>query len=141
MTGAPASFAIKAAVDDLAAGTYAFAAQKTMYGGRHVAAGDLIFLFASENAGGPGLFARGIVADSLPLPRDPDLQRQTPRVSLRIGRIEPATTRLGRAELRGFRGRADDAPETELDFKLYRQATDKVVGLTPAATAFLDRLF
>ena len=29
--------------------TFAFRAQKTMYGGKHIAKGDTIFVFASEN--------------------------------------------------------------------------------------------
>ena len=48
-------FAIKTEVRDLRARTYAFAAQKTMYGGKKIAKGDTIYLFASENEGGPGL--------------------------------------------------------------------------------------
>ena len=47
------TFAIKAKVTDLLAETFAFSAQKTMYGGKHVAKGDVIFVFASENEGGP----------------------------------------------------------------------------------------
>ncbi len=47
-------FAIKAEVGDPGAETFAFSAQKTMYGGKHIAAGDTIFVFASENEGGPG---------------------------------------------------------------------------------------
>ena len=41
------AFAIKAAIDDPQAPAFAFAAQKTMYGGKDVAVGDDIFLFAS----------------------------------------------------------------------------------------------
>lgn len=48
-------FAIKAAIADTKARTFTFCAQKTMYGGRHIARGDTIFVFASENEGGPGL--------------------------------------------------------------------------------------
>ncbi len=47
-------FAIKAEVSDPWAETFAFSAQKTMYGGKHIAKGDTIFVFASENEGGPG---------------------------------------------------------------------------------------
>ena len=36
-----------------------FKAQKTMYGGKRIAKGDTIFIFASENKGGPGLVATG----------------------------------------------------------------------------------
>jgi len=45
-------FAIKAEVSDLRAETFGFSAQKTMYGGKHIAKGDTIFVFASENESG-----------------------------------------------------------------------------------------
>jgi hypothetical protein len=32
-----------------------------MYGGRRIAKGDTVFVFASENEGGQGLIARGVV--------------------------------------------------------------------------------
>ena len=54
-------FAIKAEVSDPRAKTFAFSAQKTMYGGTQIAEGDTIFVFASENEGGLGLIATGIV--------------------------------------------------------------------------------
>ena len=57
-------FAIKAEVSDPRATTYTFTAQKTMYGGKHVAKNDTVFIFASENEGGPGLFAAGIVTSA-----------------------------------------------------------------------------
>ena len=58
------TFVIKAKVTDLLAETFAFSAQKTMYGGKRVAKGDAIFVFASENEGGPGLIASGIVTSA-----------------------------------------------------------------------------
>ena len=57
-------FAIKAEVGDAQAETFAFGAQKTMYGGKHVATGDTIFIFASENEGGSGLIAGGVVTSA-----------------------------------------------------------------------------
>ena len=57
-------FAIKAQVGDPKAKTFDFIAQKTMYGGKHVAEGDTIFVFASENEGGQGLIARGVVTSA-----------------------------------------------------------------------------
>jgi hypothetical protein len=33
------------------------------------------------------------------------------------------------------------SPQAELDFKFYRQATDKIAGISDAAAAFLRRLF
>ena len=64
-------FAIKAEVSDPQAKTFAFTAQKTMYGGKHIAKGDKIFVFASENEGGPGLIASGVVTSAKAIPRKP----------------------------------------------------------------------
>ncbi|RUX64490.1 hypothetical protein EOA25_42770, partial [Mesorhizobium sp. M2A.F.Ca.ET.040.01.1.1] len=58
------AYAIKAEIEDPQAETFVFAAQKTMYGGKRIAEGDVIFLFASENEGGQGLIARGVVTSS-----------------------------------------------------------------------------
>jgi hypothetical protein len=46
---------------DPKAETLIFTAQKTMYAGERIAKGDVIFIFASENEGGEGLIARGLV--------------------------------------------------------------------------------
>ena len=81
------AFAIKAEVSDPGAKTFVFAAQKTMYGGKHVAAGDTIFVFASENEGGRGLIARGVVTAAEATPKQRGVARQTPRVSVTIERI------------------------------------------------------
>jgi hypothetical protein len=52
------AFAIKAEIPDPRAKAFSLVAQKTMYGGKHIAEGDTVFLFASENEGGQGLIAR-----------------------------------------------------------------------------------
>ena len=57
-------FAIKGEVSNPLAKTFAFTEQKTMYGGKHIAKGDRIFVFASENEGGPGLIASGVVTSA-----------------------------------------------------------------------------
>jgi len=137
---APA-YAIKAEIRDPDAAAFAFTAAKTMYGGRAIAAGDPIFLFASENEGGSGLFARAVVTASEAVPRREGIARQTPRVTIAVATIARARRPLGRAQLRGFRDWKDGRAETELNFKFYRQATDKIVGLSPAAAAFLDGFF
>src|ERR1044071_4571505 len=111
------AFVIKAAVSDPRAETFAFTAQKTMYGGKHIAKGDTIFLFASENEGGPGLVARGIVTSAQAIPSRPSLERQTPRVSITVKRTALAQRRLGRAELKPFSAWGDGRPATELNFK------------------------
>ena len=134
-------FAIKAEVSDPQAETFAFSAQKTMYGGKHIAKGDTVFVFASENEGGPGLVARGVVISSEAIARKSGIARQTPRVSVTIRRTARAMRRLGRSELKLFAEWDDGRPQTELNFKLYRQATNKIVGLSDEAAAFLGGFF
>jgi len=135
------TYAIKAEIDDPQAKAFVFAAQKTMYGGKRIAEGDVIFLFASENEGGQGLIARGVVTSSEAIAKRPDLERQTPRVGVSIRRTALATKRLGRDELKRFKDWKDGRPETELNFKFYRQATNKIVGISDATAAFLEGFF
>lgn len=80
------AFAIKAEIADSNAPEFTFTAQKTMYGGKRIAEGDTIYLFASENEGGQGLVARGIVISAEALARKLGVARQTPRVSVSIRR-------------------------------------------------------
>src|ERR1043165_8630421 len=134
-------FAIKAEVSDPQAKTFAFAAQKTMYGGKHIGKGDKIFVFASENEGGPGLIASGVVTSAKAISRKPGIARQTPRVSVTIKRIAFAKRRLGRSELKRFSDWNDGRAESELNFKFYRQATNKSVGISDEAATFLRGFF
>src|SRR5205085_10049649 len=119
-------FAIKGEVSDPLAKVFAFPEHKTMYGGKHITKGDRIFVFASENEGGPGLIASGVVASAKAIPKKTGIARQTPRVSIIIRRTGVAKRRLGRSELKRFSGWNDGRPETELNFKFYRQATNKI---------------
>ena len=135
------TFAIKADVSNPLAETFAFSAQKTMYGGKHIAKGDTIFVFASENEGGPGLIASGAVTSAKAIAKKRGLARQTPRVSITVRRTALAKRRLGRRELKLFSDWNDGRPETELNFKFYRQATNKIVGISNEAAAFLRGFF
>src|ERR1700722_14203915 len=117
-------FAIKVEVSDPSAETLAFSAQKSMYGGKHIAKGDTIFVFASENEGGAGLIASGVVTSAEPIASKSGVARQTPRVSITIRRTAMAKRRLGRSELKLYSDWKDGRPETELNFKFYRQATN-----------------
>jgi len=134
-------FAIKAEVSNPWAETLAFSAQKTMYGGKHIFKGDRIFVFASENEGGPGLFASGIVTSAKAIAKKRGVARQTPRVSVTVKRTALAKRRLGRSELKLFSDWKDGRPETELNFKFYRQATNKIAGISEEAAAFLRGFF
>jgi hypothetical protein len=132
------AFAIKAEVRDPRAKTFAFTTQKTMYDGKHIAKGDTVFVFASENEGGQGLIARGVVTSAEAIPKKRGLARQTPRVSIAVKRTALAKRPLGRRELKRFTDWNDGQPETELNFKFYRQATNKIVGISDETAAFLD---
>ena len=135
------TFAIKAEVCDTRAKTFAFTAQKTMYGGKHIAEGDTVFVFASENEGGQGLIARGVVTCAEAIAKARGIARQTPRVRLAIRRTAPAKRPLGRSELKHFADWNDGQPGTELNFKFYRQATNKIAGISDEAAAFLSVYF
>ncbi len=134
-------FAIKAHIADTKARKFTFRAQKTMYGGKHIAPGDTIYIFASENEGGPGLIARGVVTAAAATAKKRSVERQTPRVSIEVRRTALARRRLGRAELKPFSNWKDGRPETELNFKYYRQATNKIVGISDSTATFLDKFF
>ncbi len=136
-----AAYAIKVEIRDPAAKEFAFARQKTMYGGKQIAAGDTIFVFASENEGGQGLIARGVVTSAEALPRKPGVERQTPLVSIAVKRTALAKRPLGRTQLKPLTDWQDGQPGTELNFKFYRQATNKIVGLTDATADFLGGFF
>jgi hypothetical protein len=135
------AFAIKAEVRDPRAKTFTFIAQKTMYGGKHIAEGDTVFVFASENEGGLGLIARGVVASAEAIAKKRGIARQTPRVSITVRRTALAKRPLGRSELKAFTDWNDGRPATELNFKFYRQATNKIVGLSDEAAAFVGEFF
>ena len=135
------TFAIKAKVTDLLAETFTFNAQKTMYSGKRIVKGDAIFVFASEIEGGPGLIASGVVTSSKPIPKKRGIARQTPRVSITIKRSALAKRPLERSELKRFCNWNDGRPESELNFKFYRQATNKIVGISDETATFLYQFF
>lgn len=134
-------FAIKTEIREPRAKQFIFAAQKTMYGGKRIAKGDTVFLFASENEGGQGLVARGVVTSAEAVARKRGLARQTPRVCVVVLRVALAKRKLGRGELKRFADWGDGRPETELNFKFYRQATNKIVGLSDETAEFLEGFF
>lgn len=137
----PPVFVLKTRVDNPGAEAFAFKGCKTMYGGKAIGIGDQVHLFASETHGGRGLLAWGVVTSVAAPPRPGAGVRDTARVDLALRVLKRALRPLGRAELKGFRDWGDGGPETELNFKLYRQATDKIVGVTPATAAFLTTFF
>ena len=135
------AFVIKAEVRDPKASSFVFDRQKTMYGGKLIAVGDVIFVFASENEGGAGLVASGVVTEVRAVPRKAGVERQTPRVGITVQRTALASRRLGRSELKRYCDWKDGRPETELNFKFYRQATNKIGGISEEAAAYVRKYF
>lgn len=80
--------------------------------------------------------ARGTVTSARAVPRKPGVARQTPRVRVTVECPGRAKRRLGRSELEPFSDWDDGRPETELNFKLYRQATNEIAGTPDEAAAF-----
>jgi hypothetical protein len=139
--GTSRAYAIKAEIADPRSKRFTFVAHKTMYGGKLIARGATVYLFASETQGGQGLIARGIVTRAVAVPRRLGIARQTPRVSVSIRRTANARRSLGRVQLKPLTDWNGNQPGTELNFKFYRQATNKIVALSDRAAAFLDEFF
>ena len=100
-----------------------------------------VYVFASEHDGGQGLVARGVVTAAEAIAKTPGIARQTPCVSVSVKRTAIARRPFGRSDLRPFKDWKDGQPQTELNFKFYRQATNKIGGISEAAAAFLDGFF
>jgi hypothetical protein len=107
--------------------------EKTMWHGKEIAVGDTIFVFASDHEGGRGLIARGVVTEVAPGVRN--------RMSIRVRRTGAAKRPLGRNELRAYRELTDERPQTEIARKLYRQATNKIAGISERAAKYLSGFF
>ena len=127
------AFIVKAALGSKAgAKIYAFH-EKTMYGGKNIRVGDEIFVFDSENEGGCGLCAKGVVTFVA--------QGVGSRRRVKVRRTARARHNLGRVELKPFRELVDDRPETEIARRFYRQATNKIGGISDKAAKFLNKHF
>ncbi len=58
-----------------------------------------------------------------------------------VERAALAKRPLGRGRLKQYTDWDDGRPETELNFKFYRQATNKIGSISDEAAAFLDGFF
>ncbi|CAN5577917.1 hypothetical protein BH10ACT1_BH10ACT1_32630 [soil metagenome] len=126
-------FAVKADVGgDRGARSLSFD-EKTMYRGWEVRSGDDIYVFDSENQGGSGLCARGVVTSYE--------KGAATRVLIEVRPTATARRPLGRAELAPFRELDDGAPASEITRKLYRQPTNKVIRISDEEAAFLATHF
>jgi hypothetical protein len=135
------AFFIRADVEDEGAAEFAFPNARTMYGGKAVAAGDVVYVFASESGGGRGLIARGVAVSATSVPRRRGLERQTPRVSIVVRRTATPKRAFVRNDVKEATAWKDGRPETELNFKFFRQATNKIGAISDEAVRFLDAFF
>ena len=135
------AYAVKAAIADAGARRFVLPAQKTMYGGKAIAVGDTLYIFASETHGGEGLIARGVVTavDTSGVAKPKGMERYTPRVSIAVKRTATAKHPLGRTELRPHIGKG--GAKGELADRFYKQATDKIIGMSDAAVKVLEGCF
>ena len=126
-------FVVKAALGSEArAGLLSFN-ERTMYRGKDIRVHDEIFVFSSENQGGNGLCAKGVVTS---VDRGPGS-----RLTIEVRPVATARRNLGRRELKPFRDLDDNQPQTEIARKLYRQATNKIAHVSEEAAAFLSTHF
>lgn len=105
------AFAIKAEIRDPRAKRFAFPAQKTIHGGKRIAAGGTIFLLASETprqARPRRTRCRHIGQGS---GEETQPRTAAARVSITVKRTAPAKRPLSRREL---------------NFEFYRQTTNKI---------------
>jgi hypothetical protein len=62
-------------------------------------------------------------------------------VSITVRRTALAKRPLGRSELKHFTDWSDCRPWTEVNFKFYRQATNKIAGISEETAEFLGGFF
>ena len=134
------AFAIKAEIGDPRAKTFTFTAQKTMYGGKHIAEGEPFSCSRARTRAGK---ASSRAALSRP-PSDRKEARHRPANT--AGERHHQTHRIRKAAAGAERARHftdwnDRQPGTELNFKFYRQATNKIAGISDEAAAFLSEFF
>lgn len=84
------------------------------------------------------LMASCIVSSAKAIAKKRGIARQTPRVSTTVRCTALAKRPVGRRELKRFSDWNDGRAETELNFKFYRQATNKIIGISDEAAAFLS---
>lgn len=107
--------------------------ERPMYGGKDIDIGDSVFLWASEQQGGRGLWARGIV-----------LHAAQAGNKLGIGvRIDQLATvgHFGLDQIAPHRDSTADTPIIGLARKLYKHAHNKIAGVTNAEADLLLQHF
>lgn len=103
--------------------------ERPMYGGKDIDTGDSVFLWASEQQGGRGLWARGIVL--LVAPAGNKLG-----IEVRIDQLATAD-HYGIDQIAPHRDSSAETPIVGLAHKLYKHAHNKIAGVTSAEADLL----
>lgn len=101
------------------------------HGSVHLRPGDRVFFWWSETQAGAGLAGHGVCVEA---------SESAGRWRAAVEIVTDSVTGFGKAALAPFRDAADGGPHATLAAKLYRHAHNKVLAVTPAEEAFLDRL-
>lgn len=107
--------------------------ERPMYGGKDVDAGDSVFLWSSEQLGGRGLWARGIVLKA-------SAAGTKQHIEVRIDQLITARN-FGLDQIAPHRDSSAETPIAGLARKLYKQAHNKIAGVTNAEAHLLLQHF
>jgi hypothetical protein len=107
--------------------------ERPMYGGKDIAAGAPVFLWASETQGGNGLWARGTVLRV-------ELGAKKPVVAVRVEQMVNSGN-FGITQIAPHRDSVADTPIAGLAHKLYRHSHNKVAGIATDEADLLQQLF
>jgi len=109
-----------------------------MYGGKQVAEGDTVFVFASDNERGQGLIARGVVTSAVAIAKKAGITRQ-PRVSIAVRRTALVKRRWGGANSGALpTGMTASRNPSSISSSIVRH---KIAGISEETAAFLDGFF
>ena len=107
--------------------------ERPLYGGREIASGAEVFLWASETQGGAGLWARGTVIGIEPA-------ANKPVVTVRVEEMVNSGN-FGIDQIAPHRDSSADTPIVGLARKLCKHAHNKVARITVEEANLLRQLF
>lgn len=107
--------------------------EQPFYGGREIAAGATVYLWASETQGGNGLWARGTVVRV-------EHAAKMPIVKIRVDQLATSEN-FGVEQIAPHRDSAVSSPIAGLARKLYKHSHNKVARISDDEADLLAQLF
>ena len=129
----PAAYVLKTPPQGFAAGRSYVAQERVMYGGKTIAAGDRLYVIASEHFGGSGLAARARVTSVR------HVEGIVWQLAFKVDAL--AKAQIGRDDLRRIMPDLEAPGAPEIAFKFYRQATNKTAGVSAETADWLEGHF